>query len=70
MACVFRCEPLSDEDVTQMAAAVGAQDLGTPSVGIGNVFHGALDFVIETRPPTMRFKFVFRPVKGGITASA
>jgi len=70
MACVFRREPFADEDMTQVAAAISAQNLRPPSVSIRNVFHSTLDFVIETRPPAMRFKLVFRPVKWSIAAFA
>ncbi len=39
------------ENVTEVAAAIGAQDLGPLPVRIRDPLYGSVDFVVETGPP-------------------
>lgn len=68
MARVLLCKPFADEDMAQMAAAVGTQNFRTSPIGIGYVFYRTVDLVIEARPSAMRFKFIFRTVERRVTA--
>ena len=70
VACVFACHPFPFEDVSQMPAAVGTDDLRPPSVGIGHLFDRALKGIIEARPSRTRIKLCSRGKERCITLAA
>ena len=53
MACVFCGKSLAGEDVSEMCAAMVADNFHTHPVGIRDPFYGAFNFVVEAWPPAM-----------------
>ena len=58
MPCVLLGETLTLEDVAEVGAAGGADDLGAHTVGVTVAFHSAGDLIIEARPATVGMKLV------------
>jgi len=56
-------EPFALEDMPQMASALCARYLDSPSIGIGRTLYGPLDLPIESRPPAARVKLAVRSVE-------
>src|SRR5580704_13626996 len=67
---VLRCEPLAEEDMAQVGAAVGALDLRPVSVRVGNPLDRARDLVVEGRPTAPRVELVFRTIEGRVASLA
>jgi hypothetical protein len=53
MAGVGRCEPFTQENVAKMAAAVGALDLDSHAVRVGQPVHCSRYLLVERRPSTV-----------------
>lgn len=70
MARVFRRVALTGEHMPEMAATVGADDLGSPSIGVGNSLHGALNLIVEAGPATERLEFSFGAAQGCVATFA
>ena len=58
------------EDVAQVAAAVGADDLGPAAIGVGDAPDAALDLVVEARPAAAAVELVLRAVERGVALPA
>lgn len=63
-------ELLAAEDVAEVAAAVGALDLGPPAVGVGEVFHRRGQFGVEGGPAAVRRELVLGAVEQRAAAPA
>ena len=70
MPGVFGGEAFVEEYVTQVGAAIGADDFRAHAVGIGNTFYRAFDLVVEAGPAAMGTEFIFRAIQGGVAAFA
>ena len=62
MPCIFFCEPLANEDVSEMPSAFCTNDLRPAAIGIGYTKYGTGDLIIKTRPAAMRIKFIIRAI--------
>ncbi len=67
---VFCGEPLSIEDVTQVAIAVSAKDFHSVAIGIDFTPYGTFDFVIKRGPATMGMELVLWSVQWCFTLFA
>ena len=56
--------------MSEMGAAVGADDLRSVAVGIGDAFDRPLDLVVKTGPPTVGTELVAGAVEGGVAPFA
>ena len=70
MPRVFLRKPFAQEHMPQMPAAMVAQDLRPPSVGIGQALYGSGNLLIETGPAAARAEFVVGTVKRGFATPA
>ena len=70
MPGVFLCKSFAGEHMSQMTFAVTANNLGATSIGIPYTFHSTGNFVVETRPAAVRFKFIFGSVQRRIALTA
>jgi len=70
MPYIFWCEVFAFKNMTQMAAAMGANDLHPPAVGIRNTLHCAWYFIVKTGPAAMRFELRFGGIKRCVAAPA
>ena len=68
--CVFGRKAFAFENVSQMAAAICADDFNAPSVGIGHTLYRAGNFVVKRRPAAVRFKLVLRTIKRCVATAA
>src|SRR5271156_453088 len=63
-------EPLAQEDVAQVGAAVGALDLRPASVGVGDPLDRARYLVVEGRPAAPRVELVLGTIEGRLAPPA
>lgn len=70
MARVLIRKTFAFEDVAQVTATVGADDLRATSVRIRNALHASREFVIETGPAAARLKLRFRRIQRVVAAPA
>src|SRR5262245_20296148 len=69
VAGVFGREPFAEENVSQVPAAVFAEDFGARTVGIELAPHGPRNFIVETGPAAMALEFVLGSIKRRIAAA-
>lgn len=60
---VFRGKPFAFKDVAEVATAVGANDFGAPTIGVGYALDRTGYFIVERRPAAVRFKLTGGMVK-------
>ena len=70
MAGILGGEAFAFEDVAQMAAAVGTDDLDTPAVGVQDACYGSFYLVIKAGPAAERVELVIGPIQGGVALFA
>ncbi len=70
MAAVFVGHSFADKYVSQMAIAVGADDLGAVAVGVGQVLDRASNLIVKTGPAAAGRKLVSRAVEWRIALFA
>ena len=70
MPRVLLGQAFAQEDVAEMTAAIGAFDLDSAAIGIGQARHGAFDLLIERRPAAVRVELVVRAIELGVAATA
>ena len=70
MTRVLGREPLAEEDVAEVAAAVGALDLDAHAVGVGQAPDGAGDLVVEGGPAAVGVELVVGAIEGRVAAAA
>ena len=63
MARIFGRKAFARKDMSQVSAAAGTSDFGTPAVGIRRAPHGTGDFVVDTRPAAPGIELVLRTVQ-------
>ena len=68
MASILGRHSLTQKDMPEMTTTILTDDLGTAAICIGMAFDGIRNFIIETGPSTVTFKFVMRVIKGCITS--
>ena len=70
MTRVFRREPLAEEHVAEVAAAVHAGDLGPVPVRVRRTKDRAGDLVVEARPAAVGIELVLGTVQRRVAATA
>ena len=70
MPRVFRRKMFAFKNMSQMAAARGADDFDARAVGIGTTFHRARNFVVKAGPAAARVEFVRGPIQGRAAPAA
>lgn len=70
MPGVFFRKLFAGKNMSKMSAAIGAYDFRTATVCIGYPLYGVPDFIVKAWPSTVRLKFVYRAVQGGVAAPA
>lgn len=70
MACVFRREAFAEKNVSQVPAAIVADNLDSLTIGVLMSINGAGDFVVEARPATAAFELILGAVQRGVTTTA
>jgi len=70
VAGVFVCKSFAGEDVAEMAAAAGADDLHPLAIRIGDALDRAGNLVIKARPAAAGMEFILRAVERGVAALA
>src|SRR3954466_10145933 len=70
MARVFRRQPLAEEDVAQVSAAVVALDLDAHAIRVGQTLDRSRHLVVERRPAATGVELVLAAVELSVTAAA
>ena len=70
VASILAGHPFTEENMSQMPAAIVTNNLGAKAVGVGVVIDGAGDLVIKAGPTAMAVELVRRAVKRRVTPSA
>ncbi len=70
MARVFGRKTFAGKDVSEVAAAVGADDLGALPVRVGDTPYRPWDLVVEAGPAAERMEFVRRAIQRRIASFA
>ena len=63
MTGVLFGEVFAFKNMAKVCSAVGALDLRSYSIGVRQSFNGTGNFFVKTRPPAVRLKLIFGPIK-------